>query len=459
MNRDEDPIEGERAAAPTGQEGRDREGLALLDAVEAWAGSSIPSDGEIHRDRQNAALSFFSIFSGPGKELGEITQREVLAWVSGMRRRKLAETTIYARTSHLSSFFKWILKNRLLGLRLRSNLIEQERAPIDEESALRNAVELWARSTTRSSSPRSRDIHRDKQNAVRSFFAGAGKEPAQIVPGDVTAWVDEMKRRKLAETTIYTRISHLSSFFKWMMKDRLLGHHLRSNPVESAFPKAPKPYQTRVPKSLGAKQVESLLKTVNAKARTGDLTSLRDYALLMLFLTTGMRRSEVLGLKGRDIRLVKGKILIRSRIKGGDDSDREVDNPKAFAALRNYLQRGRRLTLLGTDEPLWIRHDREDHPPRPLSGWSFVQHLKAYAKEAGIGDLHLHQLRHTFAGMVATHSGSMSEAQEALGHRHLSTTSHYVRSLEVKKDRFSRYVIEAFELPDDDQDDEEPGQE
>jgi len=49
----------------------------------------------------------------------------------------------------------------------------------------------------------------------------------------------------------------------------------------------------------------------------------------------------------------------------------------------------------------------------------------------------------------------MSEAQEALDHRNISTTRHYVRSIPTKKDKFSRYVIEAFDLPDADPSDDE----
>jgi integrase len=69
--------------------------------------------------------------------------------------------------------------------------------------------------------------------------------------------------------------------------------------------------------------------------------------------------------------------------------------------------------------------------------WSFVENLKRYAREAGIGKIHLHQTRHTFARMVAKRSGSLSETQDALGHRHASTTRIYVESIAVKTDKYS----------------------
>ena len=59
------------------------------------------------------------------------------------------------------------------------------------------------------------------------------------------------------------------------------------------------------------------------------------------------------------------------------------------------------------------------------------------------------QTRHTFARMVAKRSGgSLSETQDALGHRHASTTRIYVESIAVKTDKYSQHILEALELPD-----------
>jgi hypothetical protein len=50
--------------------------------------------------------------------------------------------------------------------------------------------------------------------------------------------------------------------------------------------------------------------------------------------------------------------------------------------------------------------------------------------------------------MVAERSGSISETQDALGHRHASTTRIYVESIAVKTDKYSHHILEALELPD-----------
>lgn len=142
------------------------------------------------------------------------------------------------------------------------------------------------------------------------------------------------------------------------------------------------------------------------------------------------------------------EIIIRCRVKGGDYQSRALVSRRFRAALLDYLRGSRRLHVLRDDGPLWTRHDRAGEPGEPLSSWSFVENLKRYAKEAGVGKFHLHRTRHTYAWMVAERTGSLSETQEALGHRHASTTRVYVDGLPKKKDKHSRYVLEALDLPE-----------
>lgn len=183
-------------------------------------------------------------------------------------------------------------------------------------------------------------------------------------------------------------------------------------------------------------------------ARSDGPTAKRDFAMLLLYLATGMRRSEVIGLRGRDLSFEDDEIIIRCRVKGGDNQNRALDSRRFRAALLDYLRGSRRLHVLRDDGPLWTRHDRAGEPGEPLSSWSFVENLKRYAEEAVIGNFHLHRPRHTYARIVAERTGSLSETQEALGHRHAVTTRLYVDSVAKKKDKHSRYVLEALDLPE-----------
>jgi len=85
-----------------------------------------------------------------------------------------------------------------------------------------------------------------------------------------------------------------------------------------------------------------------------------------------------------------------------------------------------------------------------LTGHAFAKRIKMYTRWAGIGDVHLHQTRHTFARWVSESTGSTIETQDALGHRHAATTTVYVQRVAVKKDGHSTSILDRLDvyLPD-----------
>jgi integrase len=159
-----------------------------------------------------------------------------------------------------------------------------------------------------------------------------------------------------------------------------------------------------------------------------------------------LRRSEVIGLRGKDLEFKEGTLIIKYRRKGGKFTAREVSDPSAHEALADYLRAAGRENVLGSERPLWTRHDRAGKPGAPLSSRSFVENLKGYAKEAGLSHIHLHQTRHTYARIVAEETGSFIEAQEALDHENQATTRVYVQRITVKADRHGRKVAGRMKL-------------
>jgi len=74
-----------------------------------------------------------------------------------------------------------------------------------------------------------------------------------------------------------------------------------------------------------------------------------------------------------------------------------------------------------------------------------VKNLKLYAREAGVGDVHLHQTRHSFARIVAEETGSLTDTQDALGHRNAATTRVYVQRIAIKRDKHSERITSRHE--------------
>jgi integrase/recombinase XerD len=302
--------------------------------------------------------------------------------------------------------------------------------------ALNGAIQFWAESST-SAGDRYKDLVRDKRAAVENFFRLSGKHPAEIKPRDVREWREAMEDRRLKANTVYAQISRLSSFYRWAMKDPVLSRHIKTNPALLARPKRPHPYQTGSTKSLTDEEMNRLLVAVKSKAEAGSVVAKRDYALLLLYFLTGLRRNELISLRGTDVELKQGGLILKYRRKGGKYGAREVLDATAVRALVEYLRVSDRMNVPESDRPLWTRHDRAGRTGTPLSSHSFVKNLKAYADEAGIKHIHLHQTRHTFARIFSEDSGSMTETQEALDHEHVGTTRAYVQTIAVKKDKSS----------------------
>ncbi|HEX8556572.1 MAG TPA: tyrosine-type recombinase/integrase [Pyrinomonadaceae bacterium] len=319
----------------------------------------------------------------------------------------------------------------------------------DPAAALRNAVNMWAERNTRPETLARPEKLRDKVTAVTSFFEFAAKHPGDVTPEDVSRWREGMEARGLKPATVYARVSRVSAFYRWLMDDPLLARFIRSNPAAQARPRYPRPYQSESTKALTDEEMNALLAVVRRLAGSGSVVGKRDYALLLFYFLTGLRRSEVISLRGADLDVREGTLVIKYRRKGGKFTAREVSDPSAYEALKEYLEASGRRDVLGSPRPLWTRHDRAGKPGAPLSARAFVQNLKGYAAEAGLRHIHLHQTRHTYARIVAEETGSFIEAQEALDHENQATTRVYVQRITVKKDRHGRGVARRMGLTRD----------
>ncbi len=308
--------------------------------------------------------------------------------------------------------------------------------------ALQGAVSLWASATT-GEGERRQDLLRDKQRIVLSFFRHTGQLPAEVEPSDVQEWLRQLEARGVKPGTIYQHACLLSSFYTWAMKDSEVGQHIRRNPARLARPRAPKPYQTESVKSLSDEEVGALIGAVRRSAQAGNIVGKRDYALLLLYLSTGLRRQEAIGLRGKDVH-VGESLALEYRAKGGDYRSREVREPQVKDALLDYLNASGRMHALKTDAPLWTRHDRAGKPGEALSSHCFVKNLKKYAKEAGVEGFHLHRTRHTFARIVSEFTGDITATQNALDHQSRSTTRVYVQRIAVKRDLYSKEISKRW---------------
>lgn len=325
-----------------------------------------------------------------------------------------------------------------------SEELSQALVSANTAAALSTAIAFWAEGSTRVETfERASKLH-DKTQVVKGFFAFTGKHPAEVTPEDVRLWREHLESKGQKPATVYARVSRVSAFFKWLMSDPVLGQHIRFNPAVHARPRHPQPYQSESTKALTDEEMRALLEVVRAKAEGGSVVAKRDYALLLFFFLTGLRRNEVISLRGRDLERKEGRLVIKYRRKGGKFVGREVGDASVYEALVDYLKAAGRDGVLGTERPLWTRHDRAGRPGAPLSSRAFAENLKDYARAAGIEHIHVHQTRHTYARIVAEETGSFQETQEALDHENAATTRVYVQRITVKADKHGDKVAQRI---------------
>jgi site-specific recombinase XerD len=308
------------------------------------------------------------------------------------------------------------------------------------QTVLCTAIELWASASTGVTSRRRGEVLQNKQKVVQAFFGWVRKSPVEVEPADVRAWCDRMRDEGKRPATVYARISFLSSFYRWALGQPEVGAYLRRNPVLLARPKRVRPYQTEATKSWTDEELRAVTEAISRKAAGGDLVGKRDLALLLLYTSTGLRREEVISLRGRDVTVEVDSLVIGGLVKGGRYRAREVQDPEVRAALLDYLSAAKRLHVLKTDAPLWTRHDHPKLAGAALTSHAFVRNLKLYARKAGLEHVHLHQTRHTYARIVSEETGSMTATQDALDHADLSTTAVYVQRIAVKRDLHSAAI-------------------
>src|SRR5262245_62102900 len=191
-----------------------------------------------------------------------------------------------------------------------------------------NAIVLWAEASTRAETRDREERLRDKQQIIRSFLQFVGKHPGEVDPMDVRAWRKHLESKK-SQNTVYSYLSRVSSFYEWLRKYPEVKDHIRGNPVAMVRPSAPRPYQTETPKAWTDEEMNAILDAIAAEADRGSIHALRDYAVTLFYLFSGLRRNELFGLRGNDVELLEEGVILRYKRKGGKHQRREVAHADA----------------------------------------------------------------------------------------------------------------------------------
>jgi integrase/recombinase XerD len=230
----------------------------------------------------------------------------------------------------------------------------------------------------------------------------------------LAAHVRDLRRQGLAPRSIARALSAARSFYDHLVETGERADHPALNLVP---PRLFRP----LPKVLSEAEVEALL----AAPDPAEPRGLRDKAMLELLYATGLRVSELVGLridqlrgvtKGADIHEVD---FLVGYGKGGKERVVPVGEHAAAWLLR-YLRDARPVLARGRHDRVFVNRYGD-----PLTRQGFWLILRGHARAAGMRAVSPHVLRHSFATHLLEHGADLRAVQMMLGHADISTTQIY----------------------------------
>ncbi len=237
--------------------------------------------------------------------------------------------------------------------------------------------------------------------------AKAGRALDESRESDLLAYIGERHAATRA-TTANRRLTVFKRYFRWALREG----RLQADPTLRLL-SAKQPL--RVPRTLSEAQVEALLGAPDTTQPLG----LRDRTMLELMYASGLRVSELVGMKSVHLGLSEGVL----RVTGKGSKERLVPfGEEAHGWLERYLAEARPAILQRRPSDALFVTVRGAAMTRQMF-WNLV---KRYAKAAGItAPLSPHTLRHAFATHLLNHGADLRAVQMLLGHADIGTTTIY----------------------------------
>lgn len=255
------------------------------------------------------------------------------------------------------------------------------------------------------------------QNDLQQFFSFLksqydGIELSAVSHAIVRSWVVELMEDELMAKSVSRKISALRSFFKY---------HLRTGSIEKTpmtnivAPKIPK----RLPTFVKEEDTRHLLASLSTA--TEDWKTLNAKMLISLFYATGMRSSELIGLREKQVDMSKSCI----KVLGKGNKERVIPITKEMVdVIKDYQAQKAKYFEAGTD---FLLITEKGKPLYPKYAYLLV---KKYLGEQTktLDKKSPHVLRHTFATHLTNNGADLNAVKELLGHASLAATQIYTHN-------------------------------
>ncbi|MDI6890069.1 MAG: site-specific tyrosine recombinase XerD [Thermodesulfovibrionales bacterium] len=243
----------------------------------------------------------------------------------------------------------------------------------------------------------------------KDFLSSRGRGFVSFSRADIIDFIEGLRNEGYSISSICRFISSIRGLCKYLIVEDVI----KEDPSENL--QSPKRWE-RLPKSLSISEVKSFLEL---NSSVNKPTTVRDYVMLELLYSSGLRVSELVSLKIEDINLEAGFL----RVLGKGSKERVVPvNTRAIEKLKRYINQ-QRPEILKKRQSSYLFVTRRG---RSMTRQRFWQTIKALSRKSGI-KLSPHTLRHSFATHLLEGGADLRSVQKMLGHSDISTTQIYTK--------------------------------
>ncbi|MGA2719923.1 MAG: site-specific tyrosine recombinase XerD [Candidatus Acidiferrales bacterium] len=248
-----------------------------------------------------------------------------------------------------------------------------------------------------------------------SFAAERKAGVTELRREHVVDFLGTLYRRNLDSRSVARHLVTIRHFFRFL----LLEGAIESDPAANI--ESPK-FRQSLPEFLSVDEVDRLLRQPDKN----DVVGIRDRAMIELMYSTGLRVSELCGLRVSDLQMEPGCL----RCIGKGNKERLVPvGKRALEAVQTYLRDARQALARGVASP-YLFLNQKGHKLNRIAFWKI---LGEYGRKAGLRkSLTPHMLRHSFATHLLDRGADLRSVQMMLGHSDISTTQIYTHVVEER---------------------------
>lgn len=226
----------------------------------------------------------------------------------------------------------------------------------------------------------------------------------------IRSWVVSLIENKIGPRSANRKISTLKSFYKFLLREKMLS----VNPMHKIqSPKVPK----RLPAFVEESKMDAL---VNDVRLTNNFEGKRNFLIIEMLYSTGMRRAELINLKESDINLNNNTL----KVLGKRNKERLIPITSELKLLiKEYLQEKRK-TIEPKNDFFFVTE--KGNQINPSSVYNVVRNL--LTKVTTLSKKSPHVLRHTFATHLLNNGANLNAIKELLGHSSLAATQVYTHN-------------------------------